>query len=132
MPASTPWNPIIEGGQAMTITRVITAPMVAVNDMVTTPIAVAECWIITGTEGTPGIRAMGTQTVEMVEEAGRIFGLLGALRWYMPNLWPLVVAMLVIFGLIMGNRIIKVSVAFFATAIEVLRRIWDAIPFKFS
>jgi hypothetical protein len=116
----------------MTITSVITAPVAAVGEMVSTPMAMAESMIITGTAGTPGIRLMGVQTVEMIDESAKIFALLGALRWYMPNLWPLILAMLVVLALIFGNRLIKVSVAFFATAIEVIRRIWDAIPFKFS
>jgi hypothetical protein len=116
----------------MTVTSICTGPISAMNEMFIDPVGTAEAFIITGTAGTPGIRLMGVQTVEMVDESSRIFSLLWALRWYMPNLWPLVFAMLVIFAFIMGTRIIKVSLAVIATAIEILRRIWDAIPFKFS
>jgi len=140
-PGATPWiNTILiattpvsgTASGTITITGWVSQQTSSVYNMWVDPMATAESGIISGTNGLGGIMGTGSAMVSVVGESASMFQFIKALRWYMPNLWPLVFMMLFIFTLIMSHRLIKISVAVIGTAIEYLRRIWDAIPFKFS
>jgi hypothetical protein len=94
------------------------------------PIETATNRAINGGGGSVGIVGQGQAMQGLVERFGNVIALVRAIQFYAPNTWPLIAVLLVGVAVLASQRLIKFSVALIATAIEIARRIWQAIPFK--
>lgn len=86
-------------------------------------------WLDPGVTTTTGISSPVQIRDEMVSNIARPIGIFRGLSLYVPNLWPYLLLMFFMLAWVIFILLVKFGVAIISESMELLRKVWEAIPF---